>query len=81
VSRRKTAQRGPAKKAEPESKVRWLIINKETGQPTFGCWNALRHGISTKDKAEQEARHLVLETEVVAVHTFFNKPNPDEEAE
>jgi len=79
MSRRKTAQRGPAKKAEPESKRRWLIIDKVTGRPTYGCWNALRHGITTKEKAEQEARHLLLETEVVAAHAFFNWPDPDEE--
>ena len=81
VSKRKTAQRSTNKKAEPESKRRYLIINKETGQPTYGCWNALTHGISREQEAERQAKHLVIDTEVVLAHEFFGKPDPDAEAE
>jgi len=80
AGKRKTAQRGgPMKKAEPVSKRRWLIINKETGRPTYGCWNALTHGISREEEAERQAKHLVIETEVVLAHEFFGTPDPDAE--
>jgi len=79
AGKRKTAQRGgPMKKAEPVSKRRWLIINKETGRPTYGCWNALTHGISREEEAERQAKHLVMDTEVVLAHEYFGKPDPDE---
>jgi len=79
VSKRKTAQRATTKKSEPVSKRRWLIINKETGQPTYGCWNALTHGISRREEAERQSKHLVIETEVVLAHVHFNQPDPDAE--
>lgn len=81
VSKRKTAQAVTTKKSDPASNRRYLIINKETGQPTYGCWNALTHGIKRQEEAERQSKHLVIDTEVVLAHEFFGKPDPDAEAE
>lgn len=80
MSRRKTAQRGPAKKAEPESKVRYLLIDRDTAQPTIGCWNSRCHGLTSFERATRLADSLAIQPAVVPAHIFFGTPNPDDEA-
>jgi hypothetical protein len=77
VSRRKTAQRGPAKKAEPESNRLWLIVNRSTGRPTIGCDNASCRGIRLEYRARRIADQLAIDADVVLRHEFYGEPDPD----
>jgi hypothetical protein len=81
MSKRKTAQRGPATSKAPESKRRWLIIDTEKNEPTIGCMNAFTNGLSNEELAQKRSKKLVLKTHVVAYHEFFGLPDPDEVSE
>ena len=76
MSRRKTAQSGPVKKAEPVSKRRWVIV-KSDGNIALGSEN----GITLEDRARRISDGLVIETSVQLWHEYHGLPDPDLEAE
>lgn len=73
VSKRKTAQRGPAAKKEPESKRRWLIVHAATGKPTIGN----DEGVSDEAKAHRLSDSYLMETKVVPLWEYRGEPDPD----
>ena len=74
MSKRKTAQRGPIGKKEPESKRRWLILNAKTNKPMLGC----DEGVSLKAKADRLSESYLMATKVVLHHEYHNLPDPDD---
>jgi hypothetical protein len=74
---RKTAQKGVAKRAEPESKRRYLIINEETGQPTLGSLSSVTSGISLESRARRISDGLAVSSSVVLYHEWLDLPDPD----
>lgn len=63
------------KKKDPESKRRWMILNKSTGKPMLGG----DEGVSTEAKANRLSDSYMIPTEVCLHHEYYNLPDPDAE--
>jgi hypothetical protein len=73
MSKRKTAQRSTTKKAEPESKRRWVILNARTNKIMMGN----EEGVSSEEKAYRLSDSLMMETIVVPLWEYRGEPDPD----
>jgi hypothetical protein len=68
-------RRTAVSKDNPESKVRYLILNAKTGKPIIGNDS----GISIKERAERLSDSYLMETVLTTYHEYHGLPNPDEE--
>ena len=77
MSKRKTAQRGPATKQQPQSKRRWVVLNARTDKPMMG----FDEGVTSEEKAQRLSDSLLMDTKVMLLHEYRGEPDPDAEAE
>lgn len=79
MGKRKTAQRGPAVKKEPESKRRWIVVHAATGKPLLG-WHTVE-GVKSREKAQRLSDSYLTPTRLMLLHEWRGDPDPDAEVE